>query len=123
MGLWGLTADRFIVALVQQVDRCSGETRKPGIHRILVHSHPQISTRWVLVQHLTLGLSDVVLHILFIGSASAADLSGYKSRFFEKTSLGNMDAWKRLGFDGEVLGDGSRTILEKVERCLKVMPK
>ena len=31
-----------------------------------------------------------------------------------------MDAWKRLGFDGKVLGDGSRTISGKIGKCQKL---
>ena len=36
-------------------------------------------------------------------------------------SAGDMDAWKRLGVDGNVLGDGSQTIWEKVESWPKLV--
>ena len=34
-----------------------------------------------------------------------------------------MGAWKRLGFDGKVLGDGSRTMLGQIEKMSKLVWK
>ena len=52
-----------------------------------------------------------------IGSINTSNPPVGYIRIFEKMSFLEMDAWKRLGFDGKVLGDGSRTISKKVIKC------
>ena len=55
-----------------------------------------------------------------IGSINTSNPHPAYIRIFEKSIFLEMGAWKRLGFDGKVLGDGSRTISEKVGKCQKL---
>ena len=50
-------------------------------------------------------------------------ISTINPTFLNKSRFVGVDAWKRLGFDGKVLGDGSRTISENIKSWPELVRK